>query len=131
MTSFAFLVYVALISVAFALVSVKYLTNRAASVAIIGLFAWLGYVGVFSGLGFAADEHMIPPGVVWIVAPTFPFIVFLARSKFGLWLASTIPLSLLLGLQSFRIGVEYLVHRLWNEGLTPKIITFSGNNVDI
>src|SRR6266852_4846815 len=37
----------------------------------------------------------------------------------------------MLGFESFRIGVELLVHRLWEDGLVPKLLTYEGGNVDM
>ncbi|MCA9769297.1 MAG: hypothetical protein KC485_10805, partial [Gemmatimonadetes bacterium] len=52
--------------------------------------------------------------------------VLLAMSPLGLRLAMALPLSTLVGFQSFRIGVEWLLHRLWLEGVIPAAMTWSG-----
>ena len=46
-------------------------------------------------------------------------------------LASRIPLALLIGLQAFRIGVELTLHRLWELGSVPKLMTLGGGNIEI
>ena len=58
-------------------------------------------------------------------------IVTLARSAPGLRLALALPVALVIGLQAFRIGVELLLHRLYIEGLVPRLMTYEGGNVDI
>jgi hypothetical protein len=53
------------------------------------------------------------------------------RSNIGARVAAAIPLWLILGFESFRIGVELLIHRLWEDGLVPKLLTYAGGNVDM
>jgi hypothetical protein len=55
----------------------------------------------------------------------------LVRSSIGASVAAAIPLWLILGFGSFRIGVELLMHRLWEDGLVPKLLTYAGGNVDM
>ena len=57
--------------------------------------------------------------------------VLLAMSPLGLRLAMALPLSTLVGFQSFRIGAEWLLHRLWLEGVIPAAMTWSGRNLDV
>src|SRR5262249_34846762 len=96
-----------------------------------GLAIWLAYVGLFSSLGYMRDPSLRPPGIVWVVGPVVLFIAVLVFSNIGARVAAAIPLWLILGLESFRIGVELLVHRLWEDGLVPKLITYEGGNVDM
>jgi hypothetical protein len=55
----------------------------------------------------------------------------LVRSSLGARIARAFPLWLLLGFQAFRVGVELLLHRLWIDGLVPRLMTYEGGNVDI
>jgi hypothetical protein len=34
-------------------------------------------------------------------------------------------------MQTFRIGVELLLHRLYLDGLAPRVVTYQGGNMDI
>jgi len=54
-----------------------------------------------------------------------------ANSRLGARLATTIPLSILVGFQAFRIPVELWLHRGYEEGLFPVQMTYSGLNFDI
>jgi hypothetical protein len=49
----------------------------------------------------------------------------------GRYLGLRIPLPLLIGLQTFRIGVELTLHKLWEVGAVPHLLTLSGGNVEI
>src|SRR5262249_14604053 len=85
-----------------------------------------------SSLGYMRDPSLRPPGIVWVVGPVVLFVVLvLVRSNIGARVAAAIPLWLLLGFESFRIGVELLIHRLWEDGLVPKLLTYEGGNVDM
>ena len=55
----------------------------------------------------------------------------LARSAAGARIAVALPLSIILGAQSFRIFVELFLHQLWLDGLVPRMLTYEGANFDI
>jgi hypothetical protein len=78
---------------------------------------------------------MRPPGMVFLLVPILLFlllfIVFVVRSTAGARIALAFPLWIILGVESFRIGVELFLHQLWIDGLVPKMLTFEGANMDI
>jgi len=132
MTAQLFLTYLVFVVVAVIGVSAAYLPRRTTFAIIAGLAIWLVYVGLFSSLGYMRDASLRPPGIVWLVGPVVLFVVFVvAGSNIGGRVAAAIPLWLILGLESFRIGVELLIHRLWEDGLVPKLLTYAGGNVDM
>ena len=49
----------------------------------------------------------------------------------GARIASAFPVWVIIGMQTFRIGVELLLHRLSVDSLAPRIVTYQGGNVDI
>ena len=86
----------------------------------------LGYRGAIAGglLGV--------PGPALLVVPLIAFVaLFLARSPEAKQVALSIPLWLLLGAQTFRIGVELFLHRLWLDGMAPRMLTYEGANFDM
>jgi hypothetical protein len=132
MTAQFFLTYLAFIVVAVIGISAVYLPRRTTFAIVAGLALWLVYVGLFSSLGYMRDVSLRPPGIVWIVGPVVLFVVLvLVRSSIGASVAAAIPLWLILGFGSFRIGVELLMHRLWEDGLVPKLLTYAGGNFDM
>jgi len=58
-------------------------------------------------------------------------VVALAWSPFGKKLAAAVPLAGLVGYQVFRIPVEWMLHRLFIEGIVPVQMTYAGRNFDI
>jgi hypothetical protein len=132
MTAQLFLIYLAFVVLAVIGVSAAYLSRRTTLAIVTGLAIWLVYVGLFSSLGYMRDPSLRPPGILWVVGPVVLFVVFVVvRSNIGAGVAAAIPLWLILGFESFRIGVELLVHRLWEDGLVPKLLTYQGGNVDM
>jgi hypothetical protein len=132
MTAQLFLTYLVFVVVAVIGVSAAYLPRRTSFAIVTGLAIWLVYVGLFSSLGYMRDLSLRPPGILWVVGPVILFVVFVVvRFNIGARVAAAIPLWLLLGFESFRIGVELLVHRLWEDGLVPKLLTYEGGNVDM
>ena len=109
-----------------------FLTRKTTAMMLAGLSVWLVYVGTLSYLGVVRNSSLRPPGVVYIVLPAISFVLlFLALSQSGARLAMAIPVWVVLSLQSFRIGVELLLHRLWIDGLVPRMMTYVGGNVDL
>ena len=132
MTAQLFLTYLAFVVVAVIGMSAAYLSRPMTFAVITGLAIWLVYVGLFSSPGYMRDPSLRPPGILWVVGPVVLFVVFVVvRSNIGARVAAAIPLWLILGFGSFRIGVELLTHRLWEDGLVPKLLTYEGGNVDM
>jgi hypothetical protein len=131
MTAILCLGYLALISIIVAALTARYVRERLRAV-LIGLPLWLLYVGLLSYAGVVSDPALRPPGIVYIALPPVLFVsVVLARSGAGARIASAFPLWVIIGMQTFRIGVELLLHRLSLDGLAPRMVTYQGGNVDI
>src|SRR5271154_2928615 len=113
----------------------RYLNARSAFAVLAGVAAWLTYVGLLAYSGVLKKTAMRPPGTVFLLVPIllflFLFFVFVVRSTAGARIALAFPLWILLGAESFRIGVELFLHQLWIDGLIPKMLTFDGANVDV
>jgi hypothetical protein len=129
-----FLGFVALMTAVIVLLIARYGNVRLAFGASAALCAWFIYVGVLGYLGVVANTAMFPPGMALIFVPVVAFLaLFIVRvgSSTGVPEALAFPLWILIGLQAFRVGVELFIHRLWIDGLVPKMLTFAGANVDI
>lgn len=86
--------------------------------------------------GILANQHLLDrysplpaPALVIVLLVTLG-TVGVAFSPVGARLAA-LPLAGLVGFQSFRIPVELLLHRLYEEGQIPVQMTYSGMNFDI
>ena len=123
--------YLAGVSIIIATLTARYFRERLRAL-LIGLPVWLVYVGLMSYSGLVSKTALRPPGIVYIALPAvlFVLVVFVFSGE-GARIASAFPLWVLIGMQTFRIGVELLLHRLWVDGLAPRIVTYQGSNVDI
>lgn len=132
MTARLFLAFLALMAFLVFAIAGRYLSGRARSVVIVGLPIWLIYVGCLSYLGVIRNPALRPPGALYIFLPVFLFVfLFLVRSSSAARIAAALPITLLMGLQSFRIGIELFLHQLWLEGRVPRLMTYEGGNIDI
>jgi len=128
MTAILFLTFGLLVAAMVIGTSSRYLPVPTATRVSIGLFAWLLYVGAMSYSGATKN----PAGAAFILAPVFLFVMFyLAPSTSAGKIAMALPLWLPLAMQTFRIGVELLIHAMWRDGVVPKMLTYKGANVDI
>ncbi|HKP29108.1 MAG TPA: hypothetical protein VJU15_06880 [Gemmatimonadales bacterium] len=71
-----------------------------------------------------------PPALLLLLGQTILTVAIIFSSR-GTALASNLALGAVVLLQSFRIAVELLLHRLYGEGVVPVQMTWSGRNLDI
>lgn len=86
--------------------------------------------GFLAYLGLLDRYNTVPPVALLPVVATTICTVVLAMSPIGERFAR-LPLAGLVIYQAFRIPVEYLLHRLFLEGVIPVQMTFDGRNFDI
>jgi hypothetical protein len=135
MNEMLFLGFLGIVTALIVTTVARYLGGRAAWRVLTGLLVWLSYAGLLGYAGVLKNMTMRPPGIVFLVVPVLVFLLvflaFVVLSSAGARVALAIPLWILLGAQSFRVGVELFLHQLWIDGLVPKMLTFDGANVDI
>lgn len=95
------------------------------------LLIWLGVPAVLSFQGFFLDFSGRPPHLMRVLLPMAVLIVGFVLSPWGKRAAESIPESLLVGAQVFRLPLEIVLHALALRGLLPFEMTFSGYNFDI
>lgn len=130
-TACLFLAFVVGWAVVLCLVVRRYRGDRGAVQFLAGLALWLVYAGTLSVLGVLRIPDARPPGIVFVVAPLAALVLWAVGSRSAGRFATSIPLTLLIGLQAFRIVVEVFLHQLWFDGIVPKTLTFEGDNVDL
>ena len=130
--STTFLLYtVAIVSVVATTIA-SWLGRQTAWVALGALLAWVAYATLLGATGVVANPHLFVPGIFILLAPIITVVaIVLVRSEVGMRIAVQIPLGVLIGLQAFRVGVELTIHKLWEHGTLPKLMTLDGGNIDI
>jgi hypothetical protein len=95
------------------------------------LFAYIAIPGHLARTGALGGWDATPPPALLLVAGLSVLTGLIVFSPVGARLADGIPLAAIVLLQSFRIAVEWLLHRLYLEGGVPVQMTWSGRNFDI
>ena len=92
---------------------------------------WLGLTAALSLSGFLSHFDSRPPRILLMIIPALGLPSLLAFSRVGTTLAASVPLWLLVGLHTFRLPLELVMHRAAAEGTMPPQMTYTGSNFDI
>lgn len=103
---------------------------RAALLAGAGSAAWLALTWSIAASGVLARWDQRPPPFVVLMALVLGVALALAFSPFGRRLA-TLPLWVLVGVQGFRLPLEFAMHAMATRGVMPAQMSYAGRNVDI
>jgi hypothetical protein len=96
----------------------------------LGALVWFLIPLMLAQRGLLDRWELPAPSMMLILAVTI-FTLGLALSPFSARLIDRVPLAWLVGYQVFRVPVELLLHRLYEEGVIPVQMTYSGLNFDI
>jgi hypothetical protein len=126
-----FLSFVAAVVLATVIAAFQYLVLGYRAQFAAGFGAWVVFAAALGVSGMLANATLRPPAILYVFIPTFTLVAFLARSRVGGVVASSIPVAVLMGAESLRIIVELFLERLWHAGQLPRMLTFHGANFDI
>jgi hypothetical protein len=126
------LVFVAIVAaLAALLVAATRTLPRGWLLASLVLLLWVLVPGVLAWWGLLDRYAPLPTlGTGMFVALTLGTIA-LAWSRWGRTLAQGVPLAALVGFQVFRVPLELVLHSLYEQGVVPVQMTYSGRNFDI
>jgi hypothetical protein len=93
--------------------------------------SWLVITGAAAASGALASFERTPPPVMAVVALSAVMGTAFALSGAGRLVATTLPVSMLVGFHAFRLPLELLLHRLADEAVLPMQMTYDGMNFDI
>lgn len=91
---------------------------------------WMAVTGIAAASGRLRFDSM-PPTMVILLVVMLVASFWIGMSRTGERLALGVPLALLVGFQVFRLPLELLMHRAYEEGVMPVQMSFSGYNFDI
>jgi hypothetical protein len=91
--------------------------------------AWIALTGVAAARG--ALHFQAPSTMLALFPCVLAIAIGLALSPVGRRIAYGLPLAALVGYQGFRVLVEFVMHRVYVEGLMPVQMSYSGRNFDI
>jgi len=92
---------------------------------------WLGLTSVAALTGVLARFELRPPPYLLLMIGTVGFGIWAGTSALGKRLAGCVPLWVLVGVQAFRLPLELVMHRAYEEGVMPVQLSYSGFNFDI
>lgn len=95
-----------------------------------GTGAWLAATGAAGASGALEPGPTPPPLLLFFVAVQGAAIA-LAFSPLGRRVADVAPLTVLIGVQAFRLPLELVLHGWHGEGVVPIQMTFEGWNYDV
>lgn len=96
-----------------------------------GVLVWLGVPAVLAIRGTFLQFGEAPPNLMRVVIPMAILIVIFSFSSWGKRAAERLPLTLLVGIQAFRLPLEILLYFLAERKLLASEMTMAGYNFDI
>jgi hypothetical protein len=104
-----FLSFVATVVLATAAAALRYLPLGYHARFIAGFGGWVVFATVLGVSGILANPALRHPAILYVFIPTFAFMAFLARSRAGAVIASSIPVAVLMDVELLRIIVELFI----------------------
>ena len=94
-------------------------------------FCWFSVIFYFGQSDRLSNFDQFPPPFMLFFITLLLFSLWMTFSNLGLVFVKGLTYAELIGLQSFRIGVELVLILGAQQGLTPKIMTLHGWNFDL
>ena len=102
----------------------------AGSVTLAGL-TWMLVTFAIAQTGVLRQFERRPPPFAWLVLAILALGFTIAFSPLGRRLATGLPLWVLIASQSFRLPLELAMHGMYERGVMPEQMSYSGYNFDI
>lgn len=105
--------------------------RRTAIVVAADAAAWMALTWVTAAAGILQQWDRRPPPFVFVPIGVLVLSLILAFGRVGTRIAQHIPLWVLVAIQSFRLPLELAMHALYERGVMPMQMSYSGRNFDI
>ena len=105
--------------------------RRAGVLTLAASAAWMTVTWAVAASGILTDWQRTPPPFAVLVLAIFALGFGLAFSRLGARLATFLPLWLLVAVQGFRLPLELAMHAMYERGVMPVQMSYSGRNFDI
>ena len=104
---------------------------RTTIVVAIAAVAWMETTWMLADRGVFQQWERTPPPFALLVAGIVFVSCVIAFSDLGTRLARFIPLWILVAVQAFRLPLELAMHQMYERGIMPREMSYSGRNFDI
>lgn len=105
-------------------------TRRAVAV-LVGGAAWMAVWWYTASTGVLRLWDATPPPFASLVGGVVAASLLIAFGSYGRRLAAGIPLWILIAVQGFRLPLEVAMHSMYEAGIMPEQMTYTGQNFDI
>jgi hypothetical protein len=93
--------------------------------------AWMTATWLAASSGVLRQWDATPPPIAVLVAGIVALSAAIALTPYGTRLATGVPIALLIALQGFRLPLEVAMHEMYERGVMPVQMSYSGRNFDI
>ena len=104
--------------------------RRAASWSAAAGAAWMALTWGAAASGVLRAWDRTPPPFAFLVVAVFTLAAAISAGRMGARLAR-LPLWALVGAQGFRLPLELAMHAMYERGIMPELMSYSGRNFDI
>ena len=104
---------------------------RAALLTLLAAVAWMTASWVAASSGVLGQWDRRPPPFAILILVTLGLSFGLAFGRVGTRLARETPLWMLVGVHAFRLPLELAMHEMYERGVMPVQMSYSGRNFDI
>jgi hypothetical protein len=106
-------------------------STRATSIVAVAAIGWMTLTWVLARSGVLREWTRMPPPFGLLLLAIVALAAAIAFSPLGNRLALFVPLWALVGVQAFRLPLELAMHRMYERGIMPGQMTYTGRNFDI
>lgn len=92
---------------------------------------WMGATWAAGTSGILRQWDATPPPFAFLVLGIVAGSFLIAWGPYGGLLARGLPLWVLIGIQGFRLPLELAMHAMYERGIMPEQMSYSGRNFDI
>jgi hypothetical protein len=93
--------------------------------------AWMTATWAAAANGVLRQWDATPPPIVFLVIGIIGLAAAIVFSRYGWRLAAGLPVAMLVAIQGFRLPLELAMHRMYERGVMPVQMSYSGRNFDI
>ncbi len=105
--------------------------RRAGVLTLVASAVWMAGTWLAAASGVLANFERTPPPFALLVLAILVLACLLAFSKLGTRLSTCLPLWVLVAVQGFRLPLELAMHAMYERGVMPVQMSYSGRNFDI
>lgn len=105
--------------------------RRAVATAAAGAAIWMGGTWAVAASGVLRQWEATPPPFGLFVAAILALAALMSLTSYGDRLARGLPIWVLVAVQGFRLPLELAMHAMYERGVMPVQMSYSGRNFDI